>query len=201
MSSLTPEQLLAEVEDVLRTMPPRETFGNHTLEHFSWLGRAQAVVRLWNPLQAPFFDGHIAKVNSRSARDVEAGIPAVLTTLNQVRHELRMQTVGPMTVAVGTGAVFDYFDEVRKTIETAKVDLLFVDPYLDAEFVSRYRLLLRTGRRRRANSIIVVARRRTTRSVARANTVSGNVLRAHDSGTSTNANANGCLRPKADIQG
>lgn len=138
MSSLTPEQLLAEVEDVLRTMPPRETFGNHTPEHFSWLGRAQAVVRLWNPIQAPFFDGHIAKVNSRSARDVEAGIPAVLTTLNQVRHELRMQTVGPMTVAVGTGAVFDYFDEVRKTIETAKVDLLFVDPYLDAEFVSRY---------------------------------------------------------------
>lgn len=34
--------------------------------------------------------------------------------------------------------MFDYFDEVRKLIESAKSDLLFVDPYLDAEFVSRY---------------------------------------------------------------
>jgi hypothetical protein len=39
---------------------------------------------------------------------------------------------------VGQGAVFDYFDEVRKLIETARNDLLFIDPYLDAEFVSRY---------------------------------------------------------------
>ena len=37
-----------------------------------------------------------------------------------------------------TGSIFDYFDEVRKAIEAAKVDLLFVDPYLDAEFISRY---------------------------------------------------------------
>ena len=34
--------------------------------------------------------------------------------------------------------MFDYFDEVRKIIAEAKSDLLFVDPYLDGEFVSRY---------------------------------------------------------------
>jgi hypothetical protein len=34
--------------------------------------------------------------------------------------------------------VFEYFDGVRKIIELANVDLLFVDPYLDAEFVSAY---------------------------------------------------------------
>jgi hypothetical protein len=33
--------------------------------------------------------------------------------------------------------VFDYFDEIRKIIQLAKRDLLFVDPYLDADFVSR----------------------------------------------------------------
>jgi hypothetical protein len=42
------------------------------------------------------------------------------------------------TVAVPHGLVFDYFDELRKIIELAKQDVLFVDPYLDAEFVSRY---------------------------------------------------------------
>lgn len=41
-------------------------------------------------------------------------------------------------MAVSKGLVFDYFDEIRKIVETAKQDLLFVDPYLDAEFVSRY---------------------------------------------------------------
>ena len=33
---------------------------------------------------------------------------------------------------------FDYFDEIRKILETAQRDVLFVDPYLDAEFVPRY---------------------------------------------------------------
>ncbi len=138
MPSVTPEQLLAEVEDVIRTMPPRETLGTDAPENYAWQGRAQAVVRLWDPVHGPFFDGAIAKMNSGMTRDFETGISAVLTRLNQARHELRMQTVGPMTVAIGTGKVFDYFDEVRKVIEAAKVDLLFVDPYLDAEFVSRY---------------------------------------------------------------
>ena len=31
-----------------------------------------------------------------------------------------------------------YFDEIRKIVEQAREDLLFVDPYLDSAFVSRY---------------------------------------------------------------
>ncbi len=34
--------------------------------------------------------------------------------------------------------MFDYFDELRGKIEMARADLLFVDPYLDADFVARY---------------------------------------------------------------
>ena len=49
-----------------------------------------------------------------------------------------METVGPLSVAVPSGGVYDYFDEVRKIVEAAREDILFVDPYLDAEFVSRY---------------------------------------------------------------
>ena len=49
-----------------------------------------------------------------------------------------MVTLGPVNTAVGHGSVFDYFDEIRKQIEITKTDLLFVDPYLDAEFVARY---------------------------------------------------------------
>ena len=43
------------------------------------------------------------------------------------------------------------------------------------------------------------ARPHRERAVARANTASGNVLRAHDLGNSTNVNAGGCLRPGAVV--
>jgi hypothetical protein len=139
MNELPPAQLLAEVEDVLRTMPSPDSFGNDTPEHFAWLGRASAVVHAWDPIKATIlFDSHVAKMNSRLARDVEVGARAVLTMLHQVRHDLRMRTQGSLSVNVDAGGVFDYFDEIRKVIEAAKLDILFVDPYLDAEFVSRY---------------------------------------------------------------
>ncbi len=122
-------------------MPPVHTFGNDTPEHFAWLGRASAVVHAWDEIKAiTQFDSHVAGMNSGLSTGVEAGARGVLTMLHQVRHDLRLRTLGPLSLNVGAGAVFDYFDEVRKVVETAKLDLLFVDPYLDAEFVSRYLL-------------------------------------------------------------
>lgn len=41
--------------------------------------------------------------------------------------------------------VFNYFDEIRKLIASAQSDLFFVDPYLDADFVSRYLPHVATG--------------------------------------------------------
>jgi hypothetical protein len=138
MTTITPEQLLAEIEDVLRTMPPRATIRHNTDENHAWLGRASAVVGLWDRPKAITFDANVTQVHGGDAHAADRGLRGVLTMLQRARHELRMQTVGPMTVAIDQGGVFDYFDEVRKVIEGAKVDLFFVDPFLDAEFVSRY---------------------------------------------------------------
>lgn len=138
MASITPEQLLAEIEDIIRTMPPRETIYHETPENFSWLGRASAAIHLWDPVKAVTFDRYVTNIHSPMARDVDQGLCGTLIMLHQAGHELRLRTVGPLTATIGQGSVFDYFDEVRKVIEAAKSDLLFVDPYLDAEFVSRY---------------------------------------------------------------
>jgi len=132
MTKLTDEQLLAEVEDVLRTMPERLDL--ETPDIFSWIGRASAVIKMWDPLKAVSFALSVDYIQS----GMGDGNRKMQTILHEARHDLRLRTVGPLTVAVGQGAVFDYFDEVRKLIETAKSDLLFVDPYLEAEFVSRY---------------------------------------------------------------
>lgn len=51
---------------------------------------------------------------------------------------LRLETNSFTTKQLGKGAVFDYFREVQEIICAATRDILFIDPYLDAEFVSTY---------------------------------------------------------------
>lgn len=72
------------------------------------------------------------------ARETAHGFTKLLTLLHQAQNDLRLETLGPVNIAVPRKMVFEYFDEIRKIIELARQDLLFVDPYLDAEFVSRY---------------------------------------------------------------
>jgi len=132
------EELLGEVEDVLRTMPPRETLRHPTDENFAWLGRVSAFIEAWDLSKTISLGMAMHQFQGQMARDAQEGMRTILTLLHQARHDLRMKTIGPVNAAMGHGRVFDYFDEVRKIIEPAKQDLFFVDPYLDAEFVSRY---------------------------------------------------------------
>jgi hypothetical protein len=136
------EQLLAEVEDLLRNAPTLENAATDV----AWFGRFSAVIRAWDPYRSAevmlcqmHFDG------LKSLDKTKDGYRRTLTLLNEARHALRMETVGPLSVPVAHGQVFDYFDEVRKVIEQAKQDVLFVDPYLEAEFVSRYLIHVSKG--------------------------------------------------------
>jgi hypothetical protein len=131
----TKEQLLAEVEDLIRTAPTYPAIRKMTESNLAWLGRFSAVIRAWNGNR-----GTEVLALNMGVHTLNAGqnLQRIFSLLHEARHSLRMETVGPVSVAVGHGQVFDYFDEVRRVIEEAKQDLLFVDPYLDAEFVSRY---------------------------------------------------------------
>src|SRR5882724_7854626 len=142
---MTKEQLLAEVEDLLRTIPPRATIHQETELNFSWLGRVAAVIGLWDLGKGVLMGSYLREFHSRLTVTSDNGFLNMMTMLHQARHDLRMQTVGPMSVAVGHGMVFDYFDEIRKIVEGANKDLFFVDPYLDADFVSRYLVHVAAG--------------------------------------------------------
>jgi hypothetical protein len=136
---MTKEQLLAEVEDLLRTATPREKiYVSLTEEDVAWLGRASAVIENWSEAKAITLQHVLLPMIHGDMMTRPEGYDRLMTLLHQARHDLRMQTLGPMNVALPQGMVFDYFDEIRKIIEVARQDLLFVDPYLDAEFVSRY---------------------------------------------------------------
>lgn len=135
---LTKEQLLAEVEDVLRNQPTIYDFHANGHSFNVWFGRASAVIRAWDFTRAPALEYGHQQTESLDLAASNRGYYRVTTLLHEARHALRMETAGPLSIPVAQGQVFDYFDEVRKIVEMAKHDLLFVDPYLDAEFVSRY---------------------------------------------------------------
>lgn len=141
------EQLLAEVEDLLRSSPPQLAvifmdMGQENEEVLGWLGRTRAVLEKWDSSKDASFSNAVRTILAEGdLRMLSPPGPAyceLKTLLHQARHDLRMKTAGPLTVQIPDGKPFDYFDEIRKITEMASSDLLFVDPYLDAEFVSRY---------------------------------------------------------------
>jgi hypothetical protein len=75
----------------------------------------------------------------------EGYLHQMMKTLYEMRADLLLSVRGPLTAAIGQGMVFDYFDELRKIIQLAQQDVFFVDPYLDADFVSRYLPHVRKG--------------------------------------------------------
>lgn len=136
---MSPVLQLTEVDDLLRTMPPVASFETPSNEHYAWLGKASALVHRWDPIKAVArFDGFVNQLGSGSHLSYPQGAQGVLTMLHQMRHDAVLRNPALQSTNLASGSVFTYFDEVRKTIELAKSDVFFIDPYLDAEFASRY---------------------------------------------------------------
>jgi hypothetical protein len=120
-------------------MPPRATIRHETQENVAWFGRASAAIEAWNSSKVPLVKEYLDLFFSNGhARETGYGFTKLLTLLHQAQSELRLETQGPASVAVPHRMVFEYFEEIRKIIEFSREDLMFVDPYLDAEFVARY---------------------------------------------------------------
>ena len=120
-------------------MPLRVTIRHETQENLAWFGRVSAAIEKWNLSKASLVKEYLDLFLSNGhARETGYGFTRLLTLLHQAQNDLRLEIMGPVNVAVPHKMVFEYFEEIRKIIELAKEDLLFVDPYLDAEFVARY---------------------------------------------------------------
>lgn len=137
LTGLTKLQVLAEIEDVIRSMPQRDKLHWDSPDILAWCGRATAAMHNW--------DGGAGRVawdfalhDLRTGR-ASANAPArIITMLHQAQSDLRMKTIGPINVAIGQGQVFAYMETMRKLIQMANSDLLFVDRYIDGGFVSDY---------------------------------------------------------------
>ena len=131
--------LLSEVEEILRMAPVTLAFafdsGND--EYLAWLGRAAAAIKRWDRGSMVRASAALIRVDVGLPDSCQQAIGTIKMLLQQAKADLHMK-LGCGSVVVGEGRVFDYFDELRKVIETASDEAFFVDPYLDADFVSRY---------------------------------------------------------------
>lgn len=132
------QQILDEIEDLFRSMPVYDEFRPHISNATAWAGRAKALLKKWNPIESMPLDRAVDNAFSRISHQSYDGYIKLTVLVQQARHDLLLDTVGPRSIAISSGAVFDYFDEIRKIAESAKSELFFVDPYLNADFVTRY---------------------------------------------------------------
>jgi len=144
--TISKEQLLAEFEELIRAMPDIGMFSQTDEKTALWLGRAVSLLDLWDRVQAINVQIQVESLGSRVG-DYGRAVQIIRTTIYRAVSDLRLKTIGTVNVAVGAGMTFDYFDNLRKMIESAKEDILFVDPYLDAEFVSKYLPYVSNGAR------------------------------------------------------
>ena len=141
MPQLPPSQLLSEIEDTIRAVPRDFTHS----EAVPWVGRAASLLKRWAPARSIIIDSHAHGSLGTRDRLASSNFQSVLMLLHEARHDLRLDEVGPLSIVVEQGQPFDYFDEVRKLLVTAQNEVFFVDPYLSAEFVSRYFPHLQSG--------------------------------------------------------
>jgi hypothetical protein len=140
--SLDDASLLFHLDELVRTKPPgNELVGNPTEEHQEWVGRARALIGAWDAVRGVTFnsdsDKALAADNYNPMAPVQA-LARMMSTIQEARGELRLITGGRVSASFAAGQPFDIFDELRKVIETAQQDVLFVDRYMGADFVSLY---------------------------------------------------------------
>ena len=134
------EQLLLEVETLLRAAPPEPSIKNIQSmgPDLGWVGAASAVISQWSSTRAITFQFAQTKFADEHLPTRIIGHRTVMMLLHEAQRDLRLKTVGPLNVAIDKGRVFDYFEELKEIIKQATADLLFVDAYLSDEFISRY---------------------------------------------------------------
>jgi hypothetical protein len=105
----------------------------------SWLGRVQAAfMDLPITLSVPLGVAITTLAPNGSAMELNTAENTVRRLLQAAHWRLHQATNCPTTLAVGTGMVFDYFNGVADIIKAARTDVLFLDPYLDDEFIRRF---------------------------------------------------------------
>jgi hypothetical protein len=137
--SLDDASLLFQLDELMRMKPPGNNLvGNPSDENQEWAGRARALMGSWDTVRGVSFASDCDKMFSMDHYNSIAAFTRVISTIQEARSELRLITGGHVSASFAAGQPFDIFNELRKVIETAQQNVLCVDRYMGADFVSLY---------------------------------------------------------------
>lgn len=133
---MTPQVLLERLRSLLQSIPPLEGRGDYTQEQFAWLGKANAVMHEWNEIQSIPFKAAVTGLIRNNDRLGSYGV--VVSSIHDVIARLEYALPQSGGQAFGPGAAYDFFRALNDVVASATVQILIVDPYLDAEIFDSY---------------------------------------------------------------
>ncbi|HFC12690.1 MAG TPA: hypothetical protein ENJ56_07590, partial [Anaerolineae bacterium] len=148
------KEVLQVLESIIRSMPSHADIVVSFDEYESWTAEVEFISEYFSTsgfvttktilkqLTALSEEGKITvepmTVQQRRAKNIIINFKNLRRTLKAEYHRFRFKTLGPTSIAIGEGRVFDYFEEITNIFSLATENILIIDPYLDLEFISRY---------------------------------------------------------------
>lgn len=134
MKKLSDEQILDGVLRAYRTLPNSNSLSSLDTDTMIWISNAKVFLTM----AGASIDRDLRSIKTTSSLSAES---TYYKNIQQVFLDaiarLEIET-GGYAFAIGQGNVFDYFDETRKILESAKQEVLLVDPYVSADIVRDY---------------------------------------------------------------
>ncbi|WAC49256.1 hypothetical protein OVA03_04935 [Asticcacaulis sp. SL142] len=137
MSDIDKNTLYSEFDRLLLSAPQLDGLDSDTGRE--WLANASSLIKLWDKIEAISVSLPIQNLLIKPhGMRLDGQYDQVKHALRKGKKELQLQTLGPKSSLIEAGNTYTYFENIRKIISSATEEIMFIDPYLDADFVEKY---------------------------------------------------------------
>lgn len=138
--AISEEQCLAVLRDLLQRVP----VNTYTEDALAWYADVAGAVAAYSPVEAVTFNGLVASVanlgvmNTVAVNRRDQSCTEFAMRARALFRRLQLQTNGFVTAQFEPGQIYDYFEEIRRLLAASTREVVFIDPWLNSEFVTRY---------------------------------------------------------------
>jgi hypothetical protein len=128
--------ILSELKVLLDNAPSFDNFSPTSKTHQEWLGKAYALIKRWDSIEAITFKLASDLLNMESIR--ETNINQIMITIHRAISDLELQVENTKDKVFGPGDVYDFYRSLKEIIKSAVNSIFIIDPYLDEEIFDVY---------------------------------------------------------------
>jgi len=117
-------------------VPDFSKYSSTSKPHLEWLGKASALLTVWNKYEVIGFKSAADSLSLELIRDMNVG--KLMGVLHRAIADLELQVPALPTQAFGPGAVYDFQKALRDLLSSSTKSLFIIDPYLDEQIFDAY---------------------------------------------------------------